>query len=267
MLLAHHGRHRWVIFPSAAVAVERNWEDHRVDDATLRWCLVLPVKRLVSAKTRLDAPYDLHRRDLALAFARDTVAAAVESPPVFAVLVVTDDPEVSRALRAVGAAVVPDEPRAGLNAAFLHGASEAARRVPGAAVGALAGDLPALRTSDLTTALEMGARHPRSYVADAEGTGTTLLMSQAVDELAPSFGPGSAARHQASGAFPITPNLEWTSGSPGLSGVSPRSGSLASPESLASLRRDVDAADQLEEALALGVGAWTIRALQSLRAG
>ena len=243
-----------------------------MDKATLRWCLVLPVKRLAAAKSRLGAPYDLLRRDLALAFARDTVVAALGGRLVSTVLVVTDDVEVSRALRAVGAVVVADEPRAGLNAAFLHGASRAVELVPGAGIGALAGDLPALRTADLTAALEFGGRHRRSFVADSEGTGTTLLLARSADDLAPSFGPGSAARHAASGAHPIvvaspeSASLTSTITAP-LLRPSAWPGAVASPEVLASLRRDVDSAEQLEQALILGVGAWTTQALQTLRAG
>ena len=51
-------------------------------DASRRWCLVLPVKRLDVAKTRLGPPYADHRRSLALAFALDTTVAALACPLV-----------------------------------------------------------------------------------------------------------------------------------------------------------------------------------------
>ena len=56
-----------------------------MDDASRRWCLVLPVKRLSGAKTRLGPPYDGDRARLALAFALDTAAAALACPLVAAV--------------------------------------------------------------------------------------------------------------------------------------------------------------------------------------
>jgi len=221
------------ILPSAAPGVERDWQDRPVDDASRRWCLVLPVKRLSGAKTRLGPPYDGDRARLALAFALDTTAAALACPLVAAVQVVTDEPEVAAALAAVGAEVTGDAPDAGLNAALAHGATLASRAHPGTSVGALAADLPALRPAELTAALRAAARHGRSFVRDAEGTGTTLLLSRSARDLRPMFGPGSAARHAGSGAHEVD------------------------PASLPSLARDVDTAADLEAAAALGLGPWT----------
>ena len=204
-----------------------------MDDASRRWCLVLPVKRLSGAKTRLGPPYDGDRARLALAFALDTTAAALACPLVAAVQVVTDEPEVAAALAAVGAEVTGDAPDAGLNAALAHGATLASRAHPGTSVGALAADLPALRPAELTAALRAAARHGRSFVRDAEGTGTTLLLSRSARDLRPMFGPGSAARHAGSGAHEVD------------------------PASLPSLARDVDTAADLEAAAALGLGPWT----------
>ena len=109
--------------------------------------------------------------------------------------------------------------------------------MPGAAVGTLAADLPALRPSELTAALRTAALHDRGFVRDAHGTGTTLLLARVPGDLRPMFGPGSAARHQASGAHELA------------------------GQTLSSLRRDVDTADDLEMALRLGVGARTRRLL------
>ncbi len=176
-----------------------------MDDASRRWCLVLPVKRLSGAKTRLGPPYDGDRARLALAFALDTAAAALACPLVAAVQVVTDEPEAAAALAAVGAEVTGDAPDAGLNPALVHGATLASRAHPGTSVGALAADLPALRPAELTAALRAAARHGRSFVRDAEGTGTTLLLSRSARDLRPMFGPGSAARHAGSGAHEVDP--------------------------------------------------------------
>src|SRR3954451_14868062 len=56
-----------------------------------RWGIVVPVKRLTIAKTRLQSYGDAARQDLALAFALDVVTAGLQCDAVTAVLVVTDD--------------------------------------------------------------------------------------------------------------------------------------------------------------------------------
>jgi 2-phospho-L-lactate guanylyltransferase len=210
-----------------------------VDDASRRWCLVLPVKRLTVAKTRLGPPYDGARQALALAFALDTTAAALACPLVAAVQVVTDDPEAARALSAAGADVSADGPDAGLNPALVHGAALAARRHPGTSVGTVAADLPALRPAELAVALRSATGHGRSFVRDAQGTGTTLLLARAAEDLRPMFGPGSAARHAGSGGHEVA------------------------ADNLPSLRRDVDTAADLQAAVLLGVGPWTTRVLDA----
>ncbi|MBD0672696.1 2-phospho-L-lactate guanylyltransferase, partial [Streptomyces sp. CBMA156] len=90
---------------------------------TAGWSLVLPLKPLALAKSRL-APYaGPHRADLALSFALDTVCAALDTPGVDRVLVVTPDIAAGARLAALGALVVADEPGGGLNRALAHGAS------------------------------------------------------------------------------------------------------------------------------------------------
>src|SRR4051794_17839172 len=67
------------------------------------WGVVVPVKRLDIAKSRLAAYGDEQRRALALAFAADVVVAAAL---VASVLVVTDDPLAAELLASLGARVV-----------------------------------------------------------------------------------------------------------------------------------------------------------------
>ncbi|MCX6462063.1 MAG: 2-phospho-L-lactate guanylyltransferase [Pseudonocardiales bacterium] len=204
--------------------------------------LVVPVKQLAAAKTRLRGAADGGTGDLAaharltLALAHDTVAAARAASRVRSVLLVSSDPVVAAEFAAVGIEVVPDGPDGGLNAAYAHGAALLRRRDPGAPVAALQADLPALTPAELDAALDAAARHPRAFVADAEGTGTTLLVAAADVALAPGFGVGSAARHAASGAVALTGT--W----PGL-------------------RRDVDTPDDLREADGIGLGDRTRAAL------
>lgn len=206
----------------------------------VHWCLVVPVKRLVAAKTRLGPPYETRRRELALAFALDTTAAALAAPSVCAVLVVTNEPAAARALAAAGADVVGDEPDAGLNPALAHGAEVAAAAHPGCRIGALSADLPGLRSVELTRALGRGAAHERSFLRDARGTGTTLVLARTLPDFRPVFGPDSARRHVATGC------TELTGGGVG------------------SVRHDVDTAADLVLAVQAGVGPATADVLERL---
>jgi 2-phospho-L-lactate guanylyltransferase len=198
------------------------------------WSVVVPAKRLPLAKTRLrplpeglDGPPQAAHDRLVLALLADTVAAALASPAVVGVLVVTDDPAAAAEVTGLGARPLPDEPDRGLNPALEHGA----RATGSAAVAALSSDLPALRPEELTAALAAAEAAPRCFVADAQGTGTTLLTAAGTD-LSPAFGAGSAQRHAAGGA------IRLTGGWPGLA-------------------RDVDTPGDLRAALALGVGPHT----------
>jgi 2-phospho-L-lactate/phosphoenolpyruvate guanylyltransferase len=196
----------------------------------VRWSLVVPAKRLGAAKTRLvpltGGGPGVHA-DLVLALLADTVAAARDCAAVADVVVVTDDERAAATVRALGARTVPDEPDRGLNPALAHGA----RASGGDAVAALSSDLPALQSDELAAALAAAAGAPRCFVADAAGTGTTLLTAAGVP-LDPRFGRGSAAAHAAAGALPLA------GGWPGL-------------------RRDVDTPADLAAAVRLGVGTAT----------
>jgi 2-phospho-L-lactate guanylyltransferase len=201
------------------------------------WFVIIPAKLLRHAKTRLTPLSARHgdqsaarHRELVLAMLADTVTAAVASSAVAAVMVVTNDPEVGDLIRSLRARTVADEPDLGLNAALVHGA-RAARAAGARAVAAMNSDLPALHPEELTRALTRAAETGRSFVADGEGTGTTLLCAPSGD-LDPHFGPGSAAAHARSGATLLSGH--W----PGL-------------------RRDVDTEDDLRTAVAIGLGAHT----------
>ncbi|MFJ9668609.1 2-phospho-L-lactate guanylyltransferase [Streptomyces sp. NPDC101219] len=207
----------------------------------MQWTLVVPLKPLAQAKSRLsDTADDGLRPGLALAFAQDTVAAALACPAVRGVVVVTDDVPAGRALAALGAGVVPDEPRDGLNAALAHGAALVRARQPAGAVAALNADLPALRPEELARVLEGASAFPRAFLSDAAGTGTTLLSAAPGQELRPRFGVGSRAAHRASGAVELR------------------------PDGVDSVGQDVDTGEDLRAALALGVGPRTAAAAARL---
>ena len=214
----------------------------RVDgsEATVSvWSLVVPLKPLALAKSRLARAAGGARPALALAFALDTVAAALACPRVADVTVVTDDPTAGARLAELGAFVVPDVPAAGLNAALRYGAERVRERRSAdgaeawttAGVAALNGDLPALRPPELSLVLGEAARAPeRAFLADAAGVGTTLLAAAPGAALSPAFGGTSRARHLASGAREITlPHVP-------------------------SVRQDVDTPADLRAARALGLG-------------
>ena len=164
------------------------------------WAVVVPVKLLDEAKTRLDRA---DRAEVALAVARDTVTAAAACPLVEAVVVVTDDPRAAAAVEGA-AEVVADEPARGLNPALLHGAAYAAREHPGTGIAALAADLPAMRPDELARALSAADDAGRALVADAAGDGTVLLTAAPGETLDPRFGAGSRAAHAAAGALDLT---------------------------------------------------------------
>ncbi|AZM59840.1 MULTISPECIES: 2-phospho-L-lactate guanylyltransferase [unclassified Streptomyces] len=197
----------------------------------MQWTVVVPLKPLAEAKSRLsDTAGDGLRPGLALAFAQDTVAAALECPAVRDVVVVTNDAVASRELAALGAGIVPDRPRDGLNAALAHAAAVVGSARDAASVAALNADLPALRPAELARVLDSAAAFPRAFLADAAAVGTTLLAASGGRELRPFFGPASRLRHRASGAVELR------------------------PDAVDSVRQDVDTGEDLRAALALGVG-------------
>jgi len=200
------------------------------DNALTAWSVLVPVKVLAQAKSRLAALTGSRRGEFALALACDTVAAVLACGQAARVIVITDDQVAGPVLAKLGALVVPDEPRDGLNAALRHGAAHAAARWPGQGTAALSADLPALRPDEAGRALRAAAAWPWAFVADAAGDGTTLYTAAPGRPFRPAFGLASRARHAAGGAVELDLN-----GIPGL-------------------RRDVDTPDDLRGAVALGLG-------------
>lgn len=194
---------------------------------TSGWTIIVPVKPAAVGKTRLtDVGTD--REALARAIALDTIAAAAATPRVAHVLVVTDDAEVSALVSLWPAVdVVPEGDMRGLDAAIALGADAAGQ---GVARAALLGDVPALTPHDLDTALELAGHVERGLVPDAEGTGSTLVTARPGAVWVSAFGPDSAARHRLLGCTDLAVPRDST------------------------LRRDVDTAAQLTEAVARGVG-------------
>jgi len=198
----------------------------------MRWTVVIPVKALPAAKSRLtDASVDdaAHAR-LVTALRADTVAAVRATPMVARVVLVVDDARAAVA----SDVVVLEQIRPGLNEAVAQGVEHAATEWPSDSVAVLVGDLPALRAEELMQALTHAESVERGYVADHTGAGTTMLTAHAGVGITPQFGLDSAVRH--AGTSTLLP------AGPGL-------------------RQDVDTADDLRAAMELGVGPATVAAL------
>jgi 2-phospho-L-lactate/phosphoenolpyruvate guanylyltransferase len=235
------------------------------ESARYGWTVLLPVKVLAQAKSRLALLAGERRHELALALASDTVSAVLACPEVARVIVVTSDPVAGPRLSSLGAHIIPEalpgardrDDRAGprpspdgsqhlLNSALLHGAAVAARRWPGTGLAALTADLPALRPAELATALraasETAGASGAAFVPDAAGLGTTMYAVVPGGEFRPMYGGASRARHAAGGATELA-----------LDGI-------------AGLRQDVDTPDDLRAAVALGVGPQTAEVAAELLA-
>jgi 2-phospho-L-lactate guanylyltransferase len=199
--------------------------------ASSRTAAVIALKPAEHAKSRLGVPDPLRRR-LAWTMALDTLSAL--SRALSQVLVVSDQSALESRLRRAGLAVevISESGHVGMNPALSHGA-RTLRAQGFATIVACVGDLPALRLDSVLRVLDASRPHPRSFVADASGVGTTMLVAHDV-ELAPRFQGRSAAAHHASGALSLSAD------------------DLGSP--LADARRDVDTEADLLVAIGLGVG-------------
>lgn len=202
------------------------------------WVVVLPIKGGADAKSRLGLG-----PELAAAMAADCRDAVMSTALVRRVVVVTADRATASSALASGAEVV-DQPaaRGGLAGAVGVGLEAAGADGP---VAVLLADLPALRPEHLGVALadvELILRTTMTaFVPDLDGEGTVLLAGRVAADLEPRFGAGSAGAHERAGAVRVALDL------PGL-------------------RRDVDTADDLAAAVALGVGPRTARTLGAMQA-
>jgi len=197
--------------------------------------VALLAKRFDRAKSRLDLAPQLRSR-LAAAMLLDTLAAVL--PVAARVAVVTSEPDLaSRLSGRLGAGrlrtvVIIDDP------GELNRAVAAADRWFDATPTdpaidlriAMAADLPALTAAEFAAVTAEAAQHSRSFVADAAGTGTTLVAASQRSLLS-HFGPGSAERHRSAGLASLTAG-------PGA-------------------RHDVDTVADLAAAARLGVGPYT----------
>lgn len=205
--------------------------------SVLMWTVVVPVKAAELGKTRLSGTLTAADRvALVRAMACDTLTAAVGADPVARVVVVTGDAAVARAALALTGAdveVLGEPVPGGLDAAVTAGVARARELAPDDGVAVLLGDLPALRADELAALLDAASATARAFVADATGSGTSVLTARRGADLRPHFGAGSAAAHEREGHV----RLDVTAGS--------------------GARQDVDVAGDLEAVARLGVGPCT----------
>jgi len=193
------------------------------------WDVLVPLKGLGQAKSRLSPLAPAQRRRLAQAMALDTVSAVIDCPRSIRLHVICDDSANGYAIAELDARIaVHRRSPPGLNAALADTASRLGIPSPARAVAVVLGDLPALRGDDLADVLDQAGELSRAVVADSDLLGTTVLCVTGAQLLAPAFGASSLRRHVADGAGVI----------PAAPGV----------------RRDVDILADLDAAIALGLG-------------
>jgi 2-phospho-L-lactate guanylyltransferase len=162
----------------------------------MRTCAVLPVKRFDDAKQRLDRTLNTgSRRALTEAMVCDVLHALRRATRVDAVIVVTGEHGAEALARAYDAQAIPDDDRghshaarSGVDWAMEHD-FERVLLVPG--------DCPGLDPREVDELVLEGMSAPDVVIVpDRHGTGTNALLLAPPDAIAPSFGPGSRARHE-----------------------------------------------------------------------
>jgi 2-phospho-L-lactate guanylyltransferase len=166
----------------------------------MRTCAVLPVKHFDDAKQRLDRALNAGtRRALAEAMVSDVLHALRRSTRVDGVIVVTGEHAAEALARAYDAEAIPDDDRGHSHAArsgvdwALERGFERALLIPG--------DCPTLDAAELDELVTGGMSAPDVVIVpDRHGSGTNALLLAPPDVIAPSFGPGSRARHEQAAA-------------------------------------------------------------------
>jgi len=205
-----------------------------------KWSLVVPFKGGPSAKSRLQGDEGTEtipsalRRQLALGFLADTVAAAAAAANVGRIIIISSDP--AAVINAPKVLMLQDSGH-GLNAAIDAGFIYARSLSSTDPVAAVTADLPRLTTAELEYALQSARHQSLAIVPDRDGSGTTMITALPGVHVSPLFGPGSRDAHTRAGhrLLPI----------PGDS----------------TLRMDVDTVEDLVAAVQEGVGEHTRAAL------
>jgi 2-phospho-L-lactate guanylyltransferase len=198
----------------------------------MRTIAILPIKRFGAAKQRLSGLLGADARQaLVQAMFEDVLASLRQIDSLDAIVVVTANPAAERVARAEGVAVLEDSEETGHNEAAglgiayaLEHGFERALLVPA--------DTPLVDTGEIEQLLRDAAsdRSGLVVIPDRHGAGTNALAIAPPGALAPSFGPGSRARHERLAA---------------TAGISCRVAAVPS------LAVDVDTPEDLDELIAL----------------
>jgi 2-phospho-L-lactate/phosphoenolpyruvate guanylyltransferase len=205
---------------------------------TREWSVIVPLKQRELGKTRMHELPPALRQRLVVAMARDVRDAVLACPCVDELVVVTGDRRWSELLGSRRVRFVADARTDSLNDALRRGLNPG--RIPPRPIAALAGDLPALRSSELRCALEAAAETGTLFVPDARGDGTTFFAARSPEGFWPRFGNRSRDLHREAGARELL-----------------RTG-------LAGLRQDVDIMNDLASARALGMGPHTAAVMSAI---
>ncbi len=162
-----------------------------------RFAIVIPVKRLVQAKSRLSGFLGADARAaLVLAMFEDVMQAATSAPGVADVIVVSDDRHIRVRARRCHAHVVGDTDMDGINGAVVQGATAALARGCDAIAIAPA-DVPQIASEHFARARRVLESAPVVLQRARRDGGTNLLALSPPDFLQPAFGQASFARHRA----------------------------------------------------------------------
>jgi 2-phospho-L-lactate guanylyltransferase len=189
------------------------------------WAVIVPIRKLSQAKSRLDVGEGENRARFAVAFLIDTLSAVRGCPQVGLTVLVTPDLSLSE----TGGCCVVHDDGTGIDHAVNVGRDAVVHHGHVGPVAVVLPDLPALDSSELTAVLNSLQTSRNAFVSDADLTGTTCVTASSVHTLTTAFGAGSAWRHR---------NLGF------------RELFLDVP----SVRRDVDTVEQLVRARELGLG-------------
>ncbi len=196
--------------------------------------VVIPMKDPARAKTRLDPTLSPERRaTLALTLFRATVARAQEALALLPgggveIAVVTSSPKITRLARAMGLFLIDEGAPRGLSEALETAADWAAGRGYGA-ICVLPGDLAAPKPTELARLLAHDLSGGQMVLCPAEDLGTNALLAPLPCPFRFAYGVKSVVAHrQAAEAAGLCPVML----------------------PLASLRADVDTADDLQHLLA-----------------
>ena len=198
------------------------------------WQVLIPIKRLARAKSRLALPPD-QRAAVTLAMLRDVASAVRACRYVRTVHVVTEDAGVARTVDAehLPAWSVAGEP--GLNHELHRAATCLRQSGTRDGIAVFLGDLPCLTTSVVSDLLLSAPKNRQSFLPDAAGSGTTVLLAPPRIPFAPFFGEDSADRHARIGTALDCTAERWAA------------------------RQDVDTLEALDNAIRFGVGDHTRR--------